>query len=53
MQAFIRETAVAAPLEGGNIDTDQIIPARLLKEDKDKGYGRFLFHDLRFDEYGA
>ena len=53
MQAFISETAVAAPLEGRNIDTDQIIPARFLKEDKDKGYGRFLFHDLRFDEYGA
>jgi len=40
--------AVAAPIEGVNVDTDQIIPARFLKFDRASGYGRFLFHDLRF-----
>jgi len=48
--AFICETGVAAPLEGRNIDTDQIIPARFLKADKQQGYGQYLFHDLRFDQ---
>lgn len=52
MAAFIRETGVAAPIDGRNIDTDQIIPARFLKADRAKGYGQFLFHDLRFDAEG-
>lgn len=52
MEPFISLTGVAAPLEGRNIDTDQIIPARFLKVDKDAGYGQFLFHDLRLDEHG-
>ena len=53
MKPFIRETGIAAPIEGRNIDTDQIIPARFLKADRGKGYGPFLFHDLRFDGEGA
>ena len=48
MQPFINETALAAPIAGRNVDTDQIIPARFLKADRAAGYGRFLFHDLRF-----
>jgi 3-isopropylmalate/(R)-2-methylmalate dehydratase small subunit len=52
MQAFIKESAVAAVLPGDNIDTDQIVPARFLKFDRSGGYGRFLFHDLRFDKDG-
>ncbi|MDQ2801622.1 MAG: 3-isopropylmalate dehydratase small subunit [Pseudomonadota bacterium] len=46
------ETAVAAPLDGVNMDTDQILPARFLKADRARGYGQFLLHDLRFDEHG-
>ena len=53
MQRLIRETAVAAPIEGRNIDTDQIIPARFLKFDRSGGYGQFLFHDLRFTPDGV
>ena len=53
MQAFIKETALAAPIVGRNVDTDQIIPARFLKADRSAGYGRFLFHDLRFREDGS
>lgn len=52
MRSFIRETGVAAPIEGRNIDTDQIIPARFLKMDRAQGYGRFLFHDRRFSSEG-
>lgn len=53
MRAFIRDTAIAAPLAGINIDTDQIIPARFMKRDRDDGYGQHLFHDHRFGPDGA
>lgn len=53
MEAFIKVKSVAAIIDGANIDTDQIIPGRFLKADRSKGYGRFLFHDLRFTEDGA
>ena len=53
MEAFVRVKAVAAIIDGPNIDTDQIIPGRFLKADRSKGYGGFLFHDLRFKEDGA
>lgn len=52
MKAFIQEHGRAAPLEGRNIDTDQIVPARFLKVERSQGYGRILFHDLRFDAQG-
>ena len=53
MQAFTQLRALAAPIEGRNIDTDQIIPARFLKKNRDELYKDYLFHDLRFDEQGA
>jgi 3-isopropylmalate/(R)-2-methylmalate dehydratase small subunit len=53
MKAFIRDTAIAAPLAGANIDTDQIIPARFLKRARGEGYGQHLFHDHRFGPDGA
>jgi 3-isopropylmalate/(R)-2-methylmalate dehydratase small subunit len=53
MRAFIRDTAIAAPLAGINIDTDQIIPARFMRRDRSEGYGRYLFHDRRFGPEGA
>lgn len=49
MKAFTRITGIAAALEGRNIDTDQIIPARFLKKERAAGYGEYLFHDLRID----
>lgn len=52
MRAFICQTGIAAPLEGRNIDTDQIVPARFLKVERGQGYERILFHDLRFDAQG-
>ncbi|MGQ0384630.1 MAG: 3-isopropylmalate dehydratase small subunit [Gammaproteobacteria bacterium] len=53
MRCFIRETAIAAPLPGINVDTDQILPARFLKHERADGYARFLFHDQRFGPDGA
>jgi 3-isopropylmalate/(R)-2-methylmalate dehydratase small subunit len=50
---FTTITAIAAPYDPVNVDTDQIIPARFLKVQRGKDYGRLLFHDLRFAEDGA
>ena len=52
MEAFIRLSAVAAPFDLPNLDTDRIIPARFLRRPKNPEYGRLLFHDLRFDADG-
>ena len=46
---FTSVTAIAAPYEPVNVDTDQIIPARFLKTPRKQGYAKFLFHDLRED----
>lgn len=40
-------TAVAVPLDRPNIDTDQIVPARFLRQPRSAGYQNFLFRDLR------
>jgi 3-isopropylmalate/(R)-2-methylmalate dehydratase small subunit len=54
MQPFTRLTAVAAPIDWPNVDTDRIIPARFLRKAQGSpGYERFLFHDVRFDADGA
>lgn len=45
--------AIAVPFDAINLDTDQIIPARFLKYSRADGYGRFLFHDLRFADDGS
>jgi 3-isopropylmalate/(R)-2-methylmalate dehydratase small subunit len=48
-EQFTSLTAVAAPYEPVNVDTDQIVPARFLKFPRKDGYGTFLFHDVRED----
>src|SRR5262245_34475184 len=48
-EKFTSVTAIAAPYEPVNVDTDQIVPARFLKTPRKQGYGKFLFHDLRED----
>ncbi len=53
MRAFTRLTAVAAPIDLPNVDTDRIIPARFLRKPRSDEYARFLFHDVRFDAQGA
>lgn len=54
MEAFTQLDAIAIPIDIPNCDTDQIIPARLLRYlPEDGGYDRYLFHDLRFNEDGT
>lgn len=47
MQPFRTLTALAAPLDRANVDTDQIIPKQFLKRIERTGYGDFLFFDWR------
>lgn len=48
MTPFTTLSGLAAPIEGRNVDTDQIIPARFLKKRRGE-YADYLFYDLRFD----
>ena len=52
MQPFTKITAIAAPLELANIDTDKIIPARFLRRLREPGYEKLAFHDIRYDADG-
>jgi 3-isopropylmalate/(R)-2-methylmalate dehydratase small subunit len=47
MQPFRKLTALVAPLDRANVDTDQIIPKQFLKRIERTGYGDFLFFDWR------
>jgi len=53
MAGWARHEGHAAVLAMDGIDTDQLIPARFMSAPRAEGYGRFLLHDLRFDEGGA
>lgn len=55
MQALTELTATAVPVEGANIDTDRLIPARLMRNPRDahRSYGPYLFHDQRFNADGS
>jgi 3-isopropylmalate/(R)-2-methylmalate dehydratase small subunit len=54
MTPFTTLTAVAAPLDIANVDTDKLIPARMLRKLRTppRGYEPYLFHDMRFDAEG-
>jgi 3-isopropylmalate/(R)-2-methylmalate dehydratase small subunit len=47
MEPFKTLTALVAPLDRANVDTDQIIPKQFLKRIERTGYGDFLFFDWR------
>jgi 3-isopropylmalate/(R)-2-methylmalate dehydratase small subunit len=52
MQPFDKLSAIAAPLDIADIDTNMILPGRFLRKQRGPGYERYLFHDLRFDSEG-
>jgi 3-isopropylmalate/(R)-2-methylmalate dehydratase small subunit len=52
MEKFTTLTGTACPINQSNLNTDQIIPARFLKWTRAMGFGKVLFHDLRFDADG-
>ncbi|WP_137180528.1 3-isopropylmalate dehydratase small subunit [Roseomonas sp. AR75] len=51
-EPFTTLTAIAAPLDMSNVDTDQIIPARFMRRPRDERYAQYGFHDLRFTPEG-
>jgi 3-isopropylmalate/(R)-2-methylmalate dehydratase small subunit len=53
LKPFTKLTAVAAPFDMANLDTDKIIPARFLRKPRLPGYDPYLFHDMRFDGDGS
>jgi 3-isopropylmalate/(R)-2-methylmalate dehydratase small subunit len=52
MEKFTTFTGAACPINQSNLNTDQILPARYLKWTRAMGFGKILFHDLRFDSEG-
>ena len=48
MQAFTTLTALVAPLDRANVDTDQIIPKQFLKSIRRTGFGANLFDEWRY-----
>lgn len=47
MKPFEKMTALVAPLDQPNVDTDQIVPKQFLKRVERTGFGQFLFWDWR------
>jgi len=47
-EAFTKLTAIAIPFDESNVDTDQMVPARLSKLPMGPGHERVLLHDRRF-----
>lgn len=52
MDKFTVHTGIVAPLDRGNVDTDQIIPKQFLKSIKKTGYGPNLFDAWRYLDHG-
>lgn len=52
MQAFTLLTALVAPLDRANVDTDAIIPKQFLKSIKRAGFGPYLFDEWRYMDRG-
>jgi 3-isopropylmalate/(R)-2-methylmalate dehydratase small subunit len=52
MNKILRVEGKAVPVEGNDIDTDRIIPARYLKEITFTNMGKYPFYDERFDAEG-
>jgi len=52
MEKFDTLTAIVAPLDRSNVDTDAIIPKQFLKSIKRSGFGPNLFDDWRYLDSG-
>jgi 3-isopropylmalate/(R)-2-methylmalate dehydratase small subunit len=52
MKAFTQITALVAPLDRANIDTDAIIPKQFLKSIRRVGFGPYLFDEWRYLDRG-
>jgi 3-isopropylmalate/(R)-2-methylmalate dehydratase small subunit len=52
MEKFETLTAIVAPLDRSNVDTDAIIPKQFLKSIKRSGFGPNLFDEWRYLDHG-
>jgi len=52
MDKFATLTAIVAPLDRPNVDTDAIIPKQFLKSIKRSGFGPNLFDEWRYLDHG-
>ena len=52
MKAFTTLTALVAPLDRANVDTDAIIPKQFLKSIRRAGFGPYLFDEWRYLDRG-
>ena len=52
MRAFTKITALVAPLDRTNVDTDAIIPKQFLKSIRRAGFGPYLFDEWRYLDHG-
>lgn len=52
MQKFETLTAIVAPMDRANVDTDAIIPKQFLKSIKRSGFGPNLFDEWRYLDQG-
>jgi 3-isopropylmalate/(R)-2-methylmalate dehydratase small subunit len=53
MHPFTSITAIAAPIDEPNVDTNQLCPTRFNKVPRGAKYARVLFHDRRFEADGT
>jgi len=53
MEPFTVLTAVAAPIELRNVNTDMLFPARFMRKPRDADFPVYLFHDRRFRPDGT
>lgn len=53
MEPFTTLTAIAAPIDEPNVDTNQLCPTRFNKVPRGPRYARVLFHDRRFAADGS
>jgi len=53
MNPFTTITAIAAPIDEPNVDTNQLCPTRFNKVPRGPAHARILFHDRRFNADGS
>ena len=53
MEPFTKLTAIAAPIDEPNVDTNQLCPTRFNKVPRGPRYAQVLFHDRRFNADGS
>lgn len=53
MEPFTRLSAIAAPLDMSNVDTDKLLPNRFFRKARGNGLQQYLLHDIRFNSDGS